>query len=345
MYTISVPQWSPDSGTLVSVKVSATVSSQYGFTLTNADNNASTYTLILGQDDQITGSALSTPFTNIMSQQINTYPLGPGAQVAQSPFAFLTNHVSSDSITGNVAAFLGFGKVTLSYMSFTFTDLSTVNNATYSYSANINNNIKFSVQYLYCTGGNAILPTTLTRFAAALTAPHISGLTWAAANETSGRLYDIQRSRDGQQFTTINSMTAQGDANGADYSYSDNLEDSITGNVFYRLQIHDDEKVSFSTVQQVNVAGSTTSASTGFHVFPNPATSYINIQTGVDANDWEVDIIAANGSVVQRTQALQSSTINIPFSSKLAAGTYFARLIGLHGQQGFSTTFVVIPYN
>jgi len=351
MFTINAPQWSPDSGTLVSVKLSATVSSQYGFTLTNADTHPATYSLTLGQDDQISGGALSSPFSSIMSQLVNTYPLTAGQAVTLPPFAFLNNHVSSDSITGNVAPFLGFGRVTLNYLSFTYTDLSTVNNATYSYSANINNNIKFSVQYLYCTGGNAVLPASLTRFSAALTGPHKTGLSWAAVNETANRVYDIQRSRDGSEFSTISSITAQGDASGADYDYIDHLEDTISGNVFYRLQIHDQEKVTWSAIQHVDVAGSsvvagsTTGAATGPRVYPNPATSFINLATGQQPNDWQVDIIAANGNVVLRTQSMQSSTIYIPFSSKLSPGTYFARLTGLRGQQGFSTSFVVIPNN
>src|ERR1700743_1430661 len=94
MFSISVPQWSPDSGTLVSVKISATVNSQYGFTLTNADTNPATYKLTLGQDDQITGTGLSSPFSNVMSKQVNTYPLTAGQAVTESPFAFLSNHVS-----------------------------------------------------------------------------------------------------------------------------------------------------------------------------------------------------------------------------------------------------------
>ncbi len=342
MYTVSVPQWSPDSGTLVSVKLSATVSSQYGFTLTNSDPQTATYSLTLGQEDIISGTGLSTPYTNVMSQFVNTYPLASGQVVSQTPFAFLNNHVSSDSITSNVAPFLGTGQLTMNYMSFTYTDLSTINNSTYSYSANINNNIKFSVQYLYCTGGDAVLAANLTRFSATLAAPHSAQLSWAAVNETANRIYDVQRSRDSREFTTITSITAQGDASGADYNYTDNLDDSITGSVYYRLQIHDQDKLSWSAIQQVNVAASRVGSDAGVRVFPNPATTFINLQTGQAANDWQVDIIAANGSVVQRMQVLQSSIIYIPFSSNISAGTYFARLTGLRGQQGFSTSFVVI---
>jgi hypothetical protein len=340
-YTISVPQWSPDSGTLAAVKISATVSSQYGFTLGNANGQNATFSLTLGQDDQITGTGISSPYSNVMSKFVNNYPLQPGQSLTESPFVFLDNHVSSDSIT-NVAPFLGFGQVTLSYLSFTYTDLSAIDNATYTYSANINNNIQFSVQYIFCSGGDAILATDLTSFVAQLTAPHTAQLAWSATNETAGRIYDVLRSRDGKNFSAVSSLAAQGNVSGADYNYTDNLDDSITGNVFYRLQIHDQDKLTLSAIQQVTVAGSTTSTSQGFRIFPNPATNYINVTTGVAANDWQVDIFAANGSLVQRTTVLQSSTMYIPFTSRLSAGTYFVRLTGLHGQNALSSSFVVV---
>lgn len=344
LYTISAPQWSPDSGTLVSVKLSAVVSSKYGFTLRNADIQTATYSLTLGQDDQITGSALSSPYSNVMSQFVNTYPLTSGQSVTQDPFPFLDNHISSDSIT-NVAPFLGFGQVTLNYMSFTYTNLSTVNNATYYYSANISNNIHFSVTYTYCSGGNVILAANLTRFTAQLSAPHAAELSWAAVNETANRSYDVQRSTDGKTFQTIKTIAAQGNESGADYDDIDNLADTISGNIFYRLQIHDQDKLSWSPVQQVDVAAATMAVPQSFRIFPNPATNYINLNTGEGANDWQVEIFAANGSPVQRTTVLQSSVIYIPFSTKLSAGTYFVKLTGLKGQKSLTSSFLVISGN
>lgn len=344
VYAVNVPQWSPDSGTLVAVKISATVNSQYGFTLSNANGQNATYSLTLGQDDQISGTGLSAPYSNVMSQFVNTYPLTPGQSVTENPFVFLNNHVSSDSIT-NVAPFLGFGQVNLSYLSFTYTDLSTVNNATYTYSANINNSIKFSVQYIFCSGADAILATDLTRFAAELTAPHTAQLAWSATNETAGRIYDVQRSTDGKNFSTLASLAAQGNVSGADYNYTDNLDDSITGSVYYRLQIRDQNNLSFSTVEQVTVAGATMSAVQGFRIFPNPASSYINVETGGAADNWQVDIYAANGSLVERKNILQSNVMYIPLGSKLPAGTYFIKLMSLTNQKLLTGSFVIISEN
>lgn len=344
-YSVSFPQWSPDSGTLVSVKIAATVTSQYGFTLKNADNQPATYSLTLGQEDQITGSALSSPYINTMSQAINSYPLSPGQAVTQAPFTFLSNHTSSDSITDNITPFLGAGRVTLNYMSFTYTNLSTINNATYYYSANINNSMHVSVQYTYMTNGNVTLATSLTRFSADLTAPHTAQLAWAAVNETADRTYNIQRSTDGHHFQSIAFMPAQGNVSGADYNYTDQIPDSITGTVFYRLQINEQNKLSYSPVQEVTVAGSTISTAQALRVFPSPATTFINVATGMDADDWQFEIVSANGNVVQRGTVLQSSSMYIPFSSNLSSGTYFIKLSGLHHQKTLTASFVVMGGN
>jgi hypothetical protein len=336
MYNLSFPQWSPDSGLLVSAKVSAMVTSQYGFTLRNADTAFAAYELAIGQEDQFSSPALASPFSNAMSRFINTYPLAPGDAVTTPPFSFLNGHMASDSITANVTPFLGTGKVNFNYLSFTYTNLITTNNFAYYYSANIVNHMTFSIQYLYCNNGVA-LATNLTRFSAALTPPRTTQLSWAAVNETAGRFYEIQRSSDGKTFTTIASVPAVGSEESADYTFPDNLPDSAAGSWFYRLQIHDQASLSFSPVREVSV----TSMEKTFRIYPNPATSYINLVTGESPGDWQVEIFAANGNLVQRTTALQSSTLHIEFNTHLAAGTYFVRLTDLHGQKNYTSSFVV----
>jgi hypothetical protein len=337
IYAMSVPQFSPDSGLLVSVKLSATTTSQYGFTLKNADTANAIYSLTLGQEDQFSGAALSSPFTNVMSQFINTYPLTPGQQVVTPSFQFLNGHVSSDSITANTAPFLGTGKVNLSYMSFTYTSLTTTNNSTYYYYSNtIANNLHFTVQYLYCQADIA-LPATLTRFSAILTSPHTTQLNWAAVNETAGRSYDIQRSSDGREFATIGSIAAQGDESGAEYGYADTLPGNGIGNWYYRLQIHDKDQLSWSPIKEITVSAPAFAQSTpSLSVYPNPATDHTTVNTGGVVDDWQVDVLSANGDLIERTTFLQSAVLAISFRTHLAAGTYFIRLLSLHTSKNYT---------
>jgi hypothetical protein len=342
IYAMNIPQFSPDSGLLVSVKLSATTTSQYGFTLRNADAANATFSLTLGQEDQFSGAALGSPFTNVMSQFINNYPLTPGQQVITPPFAFLNGYVSSDSITGNTAPFLGTGQVNLSYMSFTYTSLTTANNATYYYSNNIANNLHFTVQYLYCAADIA-LPAELTRFSATLTSPHTTQLYWAAVNETTDRSYDVQRSSDDHEFTTIASIPARGDLSGADYGYSDTLPGNGIGNWYYRLRIHDQGQLSWSPIKEVTVLAPVfTQSAPSLSVYPNPATDHVTVTTGGTIDDWQADVLSSNGDLIQRTTVLQSAVLTISFRTHLAQGTYFIRLQSLHTTKNY-TLPVIIP--
>jgi hypothetical protein len=340
IFSLRFPRWSPDSGLLVSVKMSAEVSSQYTFTLRNADVQTATYQLSVGQEDLFSGPLL-TPFTNLTPPQlIGSYPLLPGQTVTQGPFTFLDKHVSSDSIT-TVAPFLGGGNVDISYMSFTYTNLSTINNATYYYGATIANTMRFTLQYQYCKG-DITLATNLTRWAAELQAPRTARLEWSAAGEVPGRWYHVERSSDGVSFTDIGSVPATADNLSQDYDWSDPLPEGSSGNFYYRLKMDDGGSFSYSAVRQISV----TSDRQILRVYPNPAADFIEINPGqATAGNWQVEILSANGSLIQRETFRQARIMHLPFKARMSAGTYFVRVLDLRGQKGFTSSFIVIGAN
>ncbi|HMI61354.1 MAG TPA: T9SS type A sorting domain-containing protein [Puia sp.] len=340
IFSLTFPKWSPDSGLLVSVKLSAEVSSQYAFTLKNADVQTATFQLAIGQQD-LFSSSLITPFSNLTPpQMIGSYPLLPGQTISQGPFTFLDKHVSSDSIT-SVAPFLGGGTVDVSYMSFTYTNLSTINNATYYYGATIANTMRFSLQYLYCKSGG-VLATNLTRWSAELQAPRTARLEWSAVNEVPGRWYYIQRSSDGVSFTDIASLPAKGDNPSQDYAWSDPLPEGSAGNFYYRLRMDDEGSLFYSSVRQINLAAELH----GLRIYPNPAVDYININPGqATAGNWQVEILSANGSLIQRETFSQAQTMHLSFRTRMSAGTYFVRALDLRGQKSFTSSFIVTGTN
>lgn len=331
---VKFPMWNPDSGLLVSVRLSSEVSSQYSFTLGNVDGHPTTFLLLIGQQEQFSSPQLTSTFTGSYPPQlIGTYPLAPAQSISQAPFTFLDKHVTSDSITG-VAPFLGTGQVNISYTSFTYTTLSSYPSSYYSYGADIYNTMKFSLQYLYCKSGG-VLATNLTRWTAQLRQPGTVQLQWSAVNETTGRAYHVQRSADGRSFSDIAIVPARND-NNPDYSLPDILPAGSSGNFYYRLLIDDQGSISYSAVRQIGLNGD----SQGIRVYPNPATGFINVNTGSTGN-WQVDILAADGSLVQRGTYLQASTMRVNFRSGMSAGTYFVRAFDLRGQRNFTTSFIV----
>jgi hypothetical protein len=340
IYNLGFPQFNPDSGTLVAVRLTATVNSQYGFTLRNADSVATTYALTLGQQDLISGPQLSVPYSNVTTQSMGSYSLDSNQSMTKPPFNLLTNYVASDTVTA-VSPFLGPGRVSLNYQSFTFSNLSAVNNAAYYYSAGINTNVNFSVQYQFCRGG-VVLATDLTAWTASLAAPNSVQLNWAAANEVAGRQYVIQRSSDNLTYNDIATLNATVDAGAATYSYPDELPASADSSWNYRLQIHDASgQITYSPIRNVTL----TAPGEGLQIYPNPATNFINVVPNQqDAGNWQVDILSANGGLIERDVYMQTRNMQVNFRSKLSAGTYLIRATDLGGQKVVTGSFVVIGH-
>jgi hypothetical protein len=340
IYNLSFPQFNPDSGTLVAVRLIATVNSQYGFTLRNADSIATTYALTLGQQDLISGPQLSVPYSNVTTQSMGSYSLDSNQSMTKTPFNLLTNYLATDTVKA-ISPFLGAGQVSLNYQSFTFSNLSAVNNAAYYYSAGINTNVTFSVQYQFCRGG-VVLATDLTAWTASLAGSNSVQLNWAAANEVAGRQYVIQRTSDNLTYNDIAALNATVDAGAATYSYPDELPASADSSWNYRLQILDASgQISYSPIRNVTL----TAPGGGLQVYPNPATNFINlVPNQQDAGNWQVDILSVNGGLIERDVYMQTRNMQVNFRSKLSAGTYLIRATDLLGQKVVTGSFVIIGH-
>ena len=338
-YTLPFPQFDPDSGLLLSVKFSANVNSTYAFSLTNINPVPVTYNLTIGQKDMYMVSGRSSVLITT-PKPIGTYTLASGESESQTAFPFMTNNITADSITNAIGPFMGHSSVSVQYMSFAYVDLSTSDHSAYKYQNSISSTTKFSMSYLYCRSG-IVLATDLTRFTANLAAPLTVRLDWSAVNETAARQYQIQRSEDGHSFTTIATILSNGDLNATDYTYNDVLPNGTGGNIFYRLQIIDKEKSTWSPVKQISVE----SPGKSLRIYPNPATDHIDIATGTSNSDWQVDILSASGGLVQRADFLQANLLHLPFNTRLSTGTYFARITDLRGQRVFVSNFIVTAPN
>ncbi|HTR28270.1 MAG TPA: T9SS type A sorting domain-containing protein [Puia sp.] len=341
IYHLRIPQFNPDSGTLVSVHISALTNTMYGFTLRNADSLAETYTLTVGLQDEFSGPALPATYSNVTSQALGSFPLNAGQEVTQAPVSLLQNHVSTDTIS-TIASFLGTGLVNLQYQAFTFTNLNAANHASYYYSAGITNSMTFSVQYLY-NKNSGVLNTDLTNWSAVPVGPRNVQLGWTATDEMAGRQYVIQRSSDQNNFDDIATIPATADRNTAEYHFPDELPESGDHNAgsswYYRLQIRESTGlVQYSPLRVVRFDGE----AKGVQVYPNPATTFINlVPDGQEATDWQVDIVSAAGVVVQRNVYMASRLMTVNFQNKLASGSYFVRATDLKGKQSVSAAFIV----
>ena len=380
-YNLKFPKWNSDSGLLVSVKISAVVNVQYGFSLKNVDTMAGTYGIWVGREDYFTSPALSAAYDNTNEQKIGTYTLNPGAQASMSPFPFLTNFANVDSITGNTAPFLGSGLLNFTYSPITYTNIHTSNNASYSYHATATDQTHFSLSYIYCNGGG-VLASSLTAFTAALKEPALVQLNWSVVGEEGERIYEIQRSGDGVSFATVGSRPAEPAGIGSvDYTFADRLtgpggpaawanggmsSGPASGKLYYRLRIVNAASVSYSPIRSVNLGSN---GSDKLILFPNPARDHINVvmpdeqaatntgggnrgaggssgNPGVSPGtpgDWMVNIRAADGRLVQSANFFHSNNLPIFFHQNLSPGIYFIRVTDLQGGNGRVASFRVDP--
>jgi len=345
-YQVQFPKWSLDDGLLASVKINARVSAHYKFTMKNRDVTPSTYSLWVGREDLISSVAMNHDYDNITEQKIGVFPMDAGAEVSEGPFLFLDNYVNTDSISDNTAPFLGPGNVSFSYSPATYSTLHTNNNSSYYYSAAVQDTVVFSLTYLYCRSGG-VLATDLTHFSARLQGPATIQVAWSVAGEQKDRQYQVQRSRDGQHFTTIGIVPAAGSdgapATGgpADYTYNDLLPGEGTGKWYYRLLITEAGDSSYSTIKEVTVRGNTEGR--GLTVYPSPADDFIEVTVDPGLGSgagWRIELIAPDGRSIQNGNYLSSNNIHIDFKHRLPAGVYFVQAMDLRGDQRYIQRFV-----
>ena len=155
-------------------------------------------------------------------------------------------------------------------------------------------------------------------------------LNWSVANEEGNHHYELQRSTNSNNFTTI--ATVNKSVNGSTvYNYTDaginNLASSI---LYYRIkQVDVNGKISYSDIRllRLNIKGNNIS------VFPNPVKDgfYVNIPfTNPDRRRVQLNLIAANGQVIcsKEITALQAANFYFDLKDKkLAAGNYNLQVI------------------
>ena len=120
---------------------------------------------------------------------------------------------------------------------------------------------------------SGVLPLTLLNFNVTKQ-DEVAQLTWETSDEINTSYFDIQRSTDGVNFTTVRRVNAAGTSVlRHDYSYADDISGLPAGKVFYRLKMVDvDGKFSYSKIDYI-----TLSSELRISVYPNPAHGYFII--------------------------------------------------------------------
>ena len=332
-HVLSLSQFDPSIGTLLSAKINSTISLNYGFTLKNVEAVQRDFSVSVGRYDHYTSTALSTPYTNLLDTNIGSFLLNPGDSVKKAPHTILSRYSQNDSVTSDVVYFLGTSRVNFNYTPITYTSLTGSN--VYYYSANANDTIHFSITYYYCS--NAILANDLISFSAVKVNSEIIKLSWKMAGAQPGRNYEIQEGTDGILFSDIASIA---DGDNLNYEYDYTLFGREKKDIYFRLKITTSSgQIKYSEIKMIGLIDQ--NAGKSAFLYPNPSDNYINIvlnEPGI--RNWDASIYSPNGDLIQKNQFVNVQQGHIDFNKKLAAGVYFIKVESIESQKKYVLSFL-----
>jgi Secretion system C-terminal sorting domain len=178
------------------------------------------------------------------------------------------------------------------------------------------------VDSIWLTSFSAILPIKFNTISAIET-NNLVKLTFGLASETGAVHYNIEKSLDGNVFTSIAKLDA---SKAASYNYID--ANPNNGNNFYRVKATDNNgNINYSSVITINL----TKGKTGMQIAPNPVKgNQMNLQLlSANKGDYKVRILNINGTQVYTTNIVSeggslSKLISLP--STVSSGTYIVEV-------------------
>jgi len=182
-----------------------------------------------------------------------------------------------------------------------------------------------AVQY---TGSG--LPVDIYSFSVRLINTNTANLYWNVGTEQNVKSYQVQRSNNGVDFSTINSVTATGNI-----AYQSDDKNLSNGKYYYRIQTLDkDGKYNYSSIVTVVI-----DSKNAMLVHNNPAKDILTIQENDALVNRSVDIFDMSGKLVLHTNLSIGTTMKTFDIQTLYSGMY---VIKVSNGTSFKTSKLVI---
>lgn len=154
-------------------------------------------------------------------------------------------------------------------------------------------------------------------------------LTWGTLQEQNTRYFSVEASTNASTFTGIGQVDAAGNSvDPLHYTFTDMVS---TGNVmYYRIRLVDlDGHSSYSNIFALRLGGSTAA---GVRVYPNPAASLANVETGA-AGNYMIELFGIDGRRVQVNQlSTGSGLLTVPLNrNNIPTGMYMLKVTNVNG--------------
>jgi hypothetical protein len=237
---------------------------------------------------------------------------GDGTANAGSGVNLQFSWPTSDEVTPTHTSGNGFDIVTMNKYNPTIESWQTVAGGTYnegeqtftfsSYMGTFSN---------FALGGSAnSLPVNFTNFIAEALSPSLVNIKWSTSFEENTSHYEIQRSTDGVQWTTIGQTDAEGFSHEtSNYSFVDFNPEVVN---YYRLkQVDLDGTVDYSAIRLLVFRSAESSPST-VNVYPNPSRGLVHLQTS-DQSIRDFKLFNIQGQLIQEGRIAGKTALqNLP---------------------------------
>ena len=166
---------------------------------------------------------------------------------------------------------------------------------------------------------NSITPVTLLNFKAVLNNNAVQ-LLWSTSQEINTNEFEIYKSTDGINFSSIGTVPANGNSNSI-HTYS--LQDAhpVSGVNYYRVKTIDNNGAfTYSAIAQASYGSEKIS------IYPNPAQDQITVQYP-SSNKALLIITDLQGKTIQAINIIPGSTSTLVNIEALSKGQYFVKYI------------------
>ncbi len=180
--------------------------------------------------------------------------------------------------------------------------------------------------------GPTTLPVTLISFSGNASNENNIKLDWSTTDEVNMNSYELEKSSDGKDFSTVAIVFADDSNSTNNYSYKDNNKDNV---VYYRLKMIDrDGNFSYSNIVTFSFAAS---VKNNVNVYPNPVRSTINIRfSGMPNGDYHVKIYNVAGQQLMGHNVTITGieqSISIERTAAMGNGIYWAVILDNSGNK------------
>ncbi|QEC67318.1 T9SS type A sorting domain-containing protein [Panacibacter ginsenosidivorans] len=189
--------------------------------------------------------------------------------------------------------------------------------------------------YYVFTSKDIVLPINLLSFTAEKSGKQAVQLKWSTSNEINNQYFEIQRSSNGTNFTTIGKLNALINSSSVKQY---NFTDAKAGNInYYRLkQVDINGQAHYSAIIRVSFNGNV-----HWQVYPNPANAGTALYVQDDVTNLQLTLSDASGKILYRNTlktAGAGQQVPLPVTT-LAKGMY---LLKVQSDKGSSTEKIIL---